>query len=210
MDQYADNLVRLRREAWDRQKVTLDRIAAENREPTAEERASLAEQDEAMSRMKADETAHIARAQLAVGLSEWRERVAPQVTASGRGEPSDRDFIRALVAGQLPDELKSSRDGWQRTDGFIAHNSDAYSFVVHTYQERALAIAAGTTVPQSFADFVVVYERTLNPTYNLATVIRSPDGAPLTIPRLTTDVNTGGTLTAEAGGVWRRTRPSPR
>lgn len=54
-------------------------------------------------------------------------------------------------------------------------------------EHRAALITTGDTVPVAFADFVAVYQRTLNPTYDVARVIRSTNGENLTIPRLTAD-----------------------
>lgn len=198
-DAYLERLVALRGEAWQRQKTLLDEIAARDGIPTAEERENIEQTDTVLSRYKKDEEEHLARVKLSEGLSEWRERVAPKVRTTRTEDPTDKDFIRALVDGTLSNELKTS-------DGFAADPSmpfrRGWSGNGHEDSSRALAIAAGTTVPQTFADFVVVYERTLNPTYDLATVIRTSSGEPFTIPRVTADPSaSGGTIVAEAGTI---------
>lgn len=68
-------------------------------------------------------------------------------------------------------------------------------------EQRDLTSIAGTTAPQTFADFVVAYERTADPIFKLATTTEVPIGATFTIPRLTADASNGGTVTAEAAGI---------
>lgn len=67
-------------------------------------------------------------------------------------------------------------------------------------QTRDLSTPGGTAIATTFADRVVVYERTLNPMLNpnVVTISTSPSGAPFKVPRLTADVSFGGTVTAEA------------
>ena len=94
--------------------------------------------------------------------------------------------------------------GWERsTDNATLHamglsamgrgeglRSFDFNYSEGFMEQRALAIGANgpSTIPVAFADFVAVYQRTLNPTYSLATVISSTNGETLTIPRLTADL----------------------
>ena len=66
------------------------------------------------------------------------------------------------------------------------------------FESRALATTSGTFYPTTVADFVTVYERTLNPMMDVATVINTTSGNPLVLPRLTADVTAGGSVTAES------------
>ena len=67
---------------------------------------------------------------------------------------------------------------------------------------RALVIADGH-VPTSFSNQVVVYERDYTPMLNpdVVSIMNTPDGNPISIPKLTADAAVGGTITAEAGGI---------
>lgn len=69
-------------------------------------------------------------------------------------------------------------------------------------EHRALSTSS-STVPTSFYDRVVVYERTFTPMLNpdVVTIITSTSGEDFTIPRLTADAAGGGTVTAEGGTI---------
>lgn len=72
------------------------------------------------------------------------------------------------------------------------------------YETRALASSGGSAIPTTFADFVVVFERTRTPMLdpNIVTVLGRSTGAPFTIPNLTADPTApAGTVTAEAGNI---------
>jgi HK97 family phage major capsid protein len=78
------------------------------------------------------------------------------------------------------------------------------SFESQTREEyRALQSAGGSAIPTTFQETVTVYLRTLSPMFrdDLFTVLNTPTGNPITLPRLTADPAHGGTLTAEAAGI---------
>lgn len=68
-------------------------------------------------------------------------------------------------------------------------------------ETRALGSAGGSAIATTFADQVVVYQRTASPMLdpNVVTISTSASGAPFTVPRLSADISYGGTVVAEAG-----------
>ena len=177
---YLQSLVDARQAAWHRAKEIMDGAAAENRDLTAEEDQNLAainaDLDAKDARIK-QATDLEERAKLADGVREHYARILASTPEAPKGEPTDRDVLRAMFRGESR-ELNSKVE----------------------VESRALATSS-STVPTSFADFVVVYQRTLNPTYGLATVIRTSTGEGITVPRVTADTATPSTLIAEAGTI---------
>ena len=179
---YLQSLVAARQTAWQRAKEIMDGAAAENRDLTAEEDQNLAaintDLDAKDARIK-QATDLETRAKLADGVREQYASIIASKADAPKGEPTDRDMLRAMLRGE--------------TRGFESHVSEGY-------EARALATSADT-VPTSFADFVITYQRTLNPTYGLATVIRTTNGEAITIPRVTADVAVPATPFAEAAAL---------
>ena len=177
---YLQSLVDARQAAWHRAKEIMDGAAAENRDLTAEEDQNLAainaDLDAKDARIK-QATDLEERAKLADGVREHYARILASTPEAPKREPTDRDLLRAMFRGESPD-LNPKVE----------------------FDSRALATSS-STVPTSFADFVVVYQRTLNPTYGLATVIRTSTGEGITVPRVTADTATPSTLIAEAGTI---------
>lgn len=88
------------------------------------------------------------------------------------------------------------------TVSFVARRTIGYSpFDSLGMQTRALSGNVGTAIPTNFADFVTVYERTLNPVMGVSRVISTSNGQPIVLPRWTADVAGGSTVTAEAAGI---------
>jgi HK97 family phage major capsid protein len=180
MSAYLKSLVDSRASIWERAKEIMDAAAAENRDLTAEEQTNLdainSDLDAKDARIQ-QATALEERAKLADGVRERYAAILAAKPEAPKGDPTDRDILRAMFRGESR-ELNSQVN----------------------VESRALATSS-STVPTSFADFVVVYQRTLNPTYGLATVIRTANGEGITVPRLTADVATPSTLIAEAGTI---------
>lgn len=177
---YLQSLVEERQKAWHRAKEIMDAAAAESRDLTAEEDANLSKINEDLDAKDArikQATELEERAKLADGVRERYARIIAAEPEKPKGDPTDGDVLRAMLRREAR-ELNSTV----------------------TVESRALATSS-STVPTSFADFVVVYQRTLNPTYGLATVIRTSTGEGITIPRVTADTATPSTLIAEAGGI---------
>lgn len=176
---HLESLVAARQSAWKRYQEIRDAADAEKRDLTTEEDANLAKINEDLdsfdARIKKEQELQ-ARAALVDGVREQYSRIIAASPEAPKGEPSERDMLRAMLNGERR--------------GFEAHVSEGF-------ESRALSSSADT-VPTSFADFVVTYQRTLNPTYGLATVIRTSNGEGITIPRVTADPAVPATPFAEA------------
>jgi HK97 family phage major capsid protein len=87
-----------------------------------------------------------------------------------------------------------------RTSGFSATIDVELS--APYMQSRALSTSADA-FPSTFADSVTVYERTATPMLdpNVVTISTSRSGAGFVIPRLTSDISVGGTVTAENAAI---------
>lgn len=177
---YLQSLIDSRASAWERAKEIMDGAAAENRDLTVEEQTNLdainTDLDAKDARIK-QATELEARAKLADGVREQYATIIASKAEAPKGDPTDRDILRAMFRRESR-ELNSQVG----------------------VESRALATGS-STVPTTFADFVVVYQRTLNPTYGVATVIRTSTGEGITVPRLTADTATPATLIAEAGTI---------
>ena len=59
-----------------------------------------------------------------------------------------------------------------------------------SWEMRALESTAGVNVPTDFSTRVALYQRTVSPWIGLATIINGTDGAPIQLPRITSDPTT--------------------
>lgn len=127
---------------------------------------------------------------LAEGSDALRAQIAPTIEKAReeRRDPTEREMLARFWN---PDE-------W--APGFDSFTKDARNFH-EKYGERALAGQAGTAIDRTFYDQVTVYERAFIPVLQVATVIETPRGEPIDLPKYTADPSTGGTVTAEAGGI---------
>ena len=178
---YLESLVTKRQTAWHRAKELMDSAVAEGRDLSAEENTEIDRIDGAMEGYKAEESRILKLKAAFESADNFRAEMEPRVEkAVITKAPTDRELLRALFNGERR--------------AFDAYPASA--------EQRALQGGeGGSAVPTSFYDLVTVYERTLDPTFALATVIQSANGAPITLPRLTADPATSGTITAEAGGI---------
>lgn len=187
MDAYLKRLHEQKTELVERMHAIIESAEAENRDLSAEENANLAQWD-------TDFTAKGADIQRLTEL-EARTRAADGFTATV--EPHLRD-TRVITP--------ASTDG-QRFAAFWRGDAPYFESyrtlpIGGSMEARALQSAGGSAIETSFADFVTVYERTLNPVINVATVLTTADGSPLVFPRLTADAGVAsGTVTAEAAGI---------
>lgn len=180
MDAYTLALKERIGSAWEAQKSLLDLTLAESRSLTPEEREQLERMDKDLDNLLAEQKRYAERLELVEKANAFRDDFAPRVEAAReqRRDPTDRELLGQLIKGEIR--------------GFVSRESNEY---------RALQSEGGSAVPTTFADMVSVYARTLNPTLGLATVLNTPNGNPLTIPRLTSDVSVAGTVTAENAGI---------
>jgi len=81
------------------------------------------------------------------------------------------------------------------------------------WESRVLATLAGVDVPTDFSTRVALYQRTVSPWVGLATIINGTDGAPIQLPRITTDPTVytpgQGTAITEASPVLTATTATP-
>ena len=182
-DTYLKSLVDKRQSAWSRAKDVMDAAAAEGRELTSDEQTELERIDGALDGYKAEETRLLKMKAVAESATAFRVEQATVVEEARkeRREPTDAELLRSLFRG----EIRS----------FESAPSVEY---------RALQAAEGGSArPTTFSDLVTVYERTLSPMFNpsVVSILNTPSGESITLPRLTADPSHGGTVTAEAGGI---------
>ncbi len=185
---YLASLEGKRKHAWERAKSIMDAAAAEGRDLSPEERASLDETDAAIDGYAAEEKRvkdTAAKMQAADALRTDIEKAVAETRAEKvDGTPaSDADLFRAMISGAEKGLYGEAR----------AYDSQ--------YSTRALSGNVGTAIPTTFADFVTVYARTLSPMFEVATTVNTTSGNPIVFPRLTADTLAGGTVTAEAAGI---------
>lgn len=184
-DAYLDAIVERRQEAWHRAKEVMDAAAAEGRDLSAEESANLAETDAALDRYGAEEKRILDMEKKVAAADNLRAAIAPAIRQAREGTTEETDASRMVKL--LRGEIRSFES--QRT---LPYGQD---------ELRALQTAGGSAIATTFADFVAVYERTLNPMIDVSTVIPTRTGAPIVIPRVTADAGAGGSVTGEAGGI---------
>jgi HK97 family phage major capsid protein len=180
MDAYSNSLKERVGSAWEAQKALLDRTLEEKRELTPEEREQVERMDADLDNLLKEQKRYAERAELIEKANTWRAEMAPQVTEARveRREPTDREMLGQMIRGEVRSFTSAERPEF-----------------------RALQSEGGTAVPTTFAEMVSVYARTLNPTLSVARVLNTPNGNPLTLPRLTADAAGGGTITAENAGI---------
>lgn len=201
MDIYLEDLNRKRNEAAKRMQDIITGAEAEKRELSAEELANLEKFDADFERYHAEEKR----------LSDMKDKIGPaagrlaeSVERARHENPETFDFGRFL--GSSDDKAERSFETI-RTISVGAYNPDPRIQALQAkeaerFAQRALQSAGGSAVETSFADFVTVYERTLNPLMDIATVLSTSTGSPIVLPRLTADAGVAsGTVTAEAAGI---------
>ena len=168
MSLYVDRLIELRAEAVSRQRALMAQAETEKRDLTAEEIANVDLTDKAITDY-GESIQHFqdmdARAVAADSVRETAGKLIRTDRQSSHKDPTDSEIIASILTGET------------RGHGFKS-------------ESRALAPlkqGGGDIIPQGFYDQVQVYQRTLNPTYDLATVIRTNTGNPIPVPRLTAD-----------------------
>jgi HK97 family phage major capsid protein len=182
MSTYAQIARDKRNEAIGKLQLLLNTAATESRDLTAEE-AEMGDRMEADVKRYTEEEARATRvAGLFSAAEEFRADVAPRVESARqeRRDPTDSEMLREMFRGERRSFESSTREEY-----------------------RALQSAGGSAIPTTFQETVTVYLRTLSPMFrdDLFTVLNTPTGNPITLPRLTADPAHGGTLTAEAGGI---------
>lgn len=181
MSVYVERLITLRKEAVDRQRALMAQAETEKRDLSAEELANVDATDKAITDY-GESIAHFvdmdARAVAADAVRETVGKLIRTDRQSSHKDPTDAEIILAIASGG---EVRG-RDYNRAAGGYLFGP-----------EKRVLDPgnpSGSSVVAASFYDQVQVYQRTLNPTYDLATVIKTRTGGPLTIPRLTADQTT--------------------
>lgn len=190
MDTYLASLVQKRNEAAARMREIITQAESENREITAEEQANLDKFDADYDRFVAEEKRVAGYAEKLSVTDALHEQVARTIVERRihTATPTDAENLVALLRGDIR--------------SFDSHRTVPVGANRAVMQEiRALQSAGGSAIETTFADFVTVFERTLNPMMDIANVIPTRTGSPIVLPRLTGDVTSSGTVTAEAGGI---------
>jgi len=188
MDAYLSALKERIGSAWESQKELLDATMAEGRSLSAEDREKLERMDTDLDELLKEKDRYQARAELVAKSDAFREEMAPRVESAReeRRDPTDGEMLKDLFEGRIR-EFRSP---------FTPSNAHR-----NVDELRALQSEGGTVVATTFADFVSVYARTMNPVVGVARVFNTPTGEPFTIPKLTADAAGGGTVTAENAGI---------
>ena len=171
MDAYIERLQSLRAEAVKRQRDLMEQAEAEKRDLTPEEIANVEATDQAIGKFAEDIAKFTEMADRAKAADTVRSVAGPVLRASGVKE-TDSEIIRSVIRGNRTYAEFLASEAFDPGRRTLTHLSDG------TY---------AAAVPQTFYDQVQVYMRTLNPTYSVATVIPTPTGSPLIVPRLTAD-----------------------
>lgn len=169
--EYIDRLNETRQRDWKRFQELLDRASNERRDPTPEERAELDKLEQAITNTKS-EAERFQRLAAAMAVDEAFHEARVERATIATPEVSDGQKLIELLRGQ--------RDA---------------------FESRALQSAGGTAIDATFYDRVTIYERSLVPVLNVATVLNTTRGEAITLPRLTADPAYGGTVVAEAAGI---------
>lgn len=202
MDLYLEDLKRKRLEAEHR----MHQIIEDAEKRPEEERTLTAEENANLEKWDADWTSYRAEEQRLFNLKEKIGPAADRLRETVERETHDTGFDFARFLGTTEDKSLRSFDTI-RTMSVGAVSSDPRIRTIQDreaarFAERALQSAGGSAVETSFADFVTVYERTLNPMMDVATVLSTTNGSPIVLPRLTADAGVAsGTVTAEAAGI---------
>lgn len=152
----------------------LDRAAEENRDLSPEE-------DEQFNRLIAESDRRKARAQ-ALGNIEFDAEVRAVTSAAAAVETAPKSWDEQAV-----ETLRSVFH--DNTSGEIALPQLTLGKVPYG-EVRALESTANVNVPTDFSTRVALYQRTVSPWVGLSTVINGTDGAPIYLPRITTDPTT--------------------
>lgn len=193
MSIYTEEVARQRGELIFKYQSRLDELAGEGRAATSDEAVEMDAWEADIKRLD-EERDRAARVEALRAMSdELRGVVSPNVeeARAERRDPSDREVLQKLWNG----EIMLARFG--PPEGDHRDLTDR----VRSIEKRALQSAGGSAIETSFYDQLMVYERTWVPMLNIARLVDLPTGAPRVFPRLTADVATSGTVTAEAGGI---------
>lgn len=182
MSLYMDRLAEARNREWNRAREIMDRAQKEARDLTAGEKYALDQIDKGL-----DETS--AELKVVAKMEKTARAAGVSFTSYGSG-------TNAGEMAQLKQLLRSANDGQSGAmeTSLSAEAIDARSL-------STISGGGGVFVPTTIADQVFIYERTLNPIMGISTVLSTTSGAPIVLPRVTSDVTAGGSITNEGGTI---------
>ena len=183
MKQFIEQQMAQRATAWEAAKKILDVATAEKRDLTAEEsqtyeRISKELEDRAatIEKLRADEAREL---RLEAATREIADQVRP-VADAPRGVRSDAEIVRSLAKGEIRSHSFEKRD------------------VVKT--------SAGSPVPTSFYDQVIMLARHIGPMLSTSTVLNTASGENLQIPSMaqysTAAITGEGTAISESDPIF--------
>lgn len=166
--------------------------ATENRDlsPEETEQAERMEADIAAWSEKRDKAlrAENYAVEAALARGETEERIEKATKSEA---PKEHDLIRQA--------LRAAANGQH----FVYDLATDGGAGVPRPEFRALQSEGGSAVATEYSSKVIMYLRNAVPLFrpDIVTLIETPDGHPIVLPRLTADPNHGGTVTAQAGGI---------
>lgn len=161
----------------------LDRADSEKRSLTAEEEASFDAAFEAASKAKARSDKLVQMDEDGKALAEAVRSRIGDVTDSESGHPADAPRgDKALLAN-----IRSLQGEYRRNEALEGRELAISALV--DLEKRAIAdfSDSGALYTTDFQTKVAVYQRTVSPWINVATVINANNGRPLNLPNLTVD-----------------------
>lgn len=169
----------------------LDRATVEDRDLTPEEQEQIERADADAERYGAEADKAIRTEDLARQAAEFRAPSAAIEPPASRERMAEVDHIRR--------GFEAVRAG----GSYVWDIERTPEYQPNATFFRALQSAGSSAIPTSFVENVIVYQRTATPMLDpgIVTILETPTGNPIVLPRWTADVAHGGTVTAEAGGV---------
>lgn len=203
MDKYLESLVKGQADAATAIRDIIDRAEEEQRALSPEDNENLEKANADYDRFKAEADRVAAASERVKATEQLRASITPAVIAMRDDSSIERTTLELGPDGWLTRAaVEFSRDG--RESSHLSYQRMPLGYQGQDEYRRALSVGsqgAGTTFPIGFIDRVHIFERTLNPMMDVATVINQSTGAPLQVPTATADVVAGGSVTAEAGGI---------
>lgn len=173
-------------------RALLDRAAEEKRSTTAEE-------DEQFDKLLASASTHKARAEKllahetdATGLAEAVRSVIGDQTDPASGQPEGSGAPDARIIELVRSAQQSLERGEDFRETFTEQRIDLRKRAEVYEQVRAIAdfSNSGALYTTDFATAMAIYQRTVSPWINLASVINADNGRPINLPNLTADSTT--------------------
>lgn len=153
-----------------------------------EKRSTSPEEDERFDKLIASAEAHKARADKLAemdahtrDLGEAVRHIVSANTDAGSGSPSEIRGLNSAIIANLRAAQAAHLGGLEFTERFVDGLVDLEARAIADFSDN------GALYTTDFATTVAVYQRTVSPWINLATVINANNGRPINLPNLTAD-----------------------